>query len=1016
MVRAKRKKNGTSSGGSSRPDFKRIKKKVGRRAPKKLNDTDTTIRTKNIVVREQSVVTRDRGAAGTFAEGAATDATDPSQIVSLRRRMSISEMLAQANHHKGSIRRDAIEELRDTVKHYGVRSRGVSLALGTILRALMEKMSDEDKLVRAAQRSLMETLIGNDGVSSWFLPFVDLYVSHTRAAFSSLSMGVRLDALRSVDMLVNAFPDVARSRENEFVPLYASLLTAALRPPNASQTANHSTVGSLRLGSSNGNESGAQEGRERIVQRFSRVVESSHRFFSMLFSSPQRGGSQNDGERAAAAAVEGSLAVFCARPFSTLRMPPAMEHSGSKSGNVDAAKRAIGLRDSYLSCLESALQGWTQYSDAKANSRRYRSRAKGSISIPDLKCASSRLVAAVARRIAQTYDEQTYPPKLLESKILWPLDMHFAACYPVVGAGALAFQMNEAWASVAVTVASLRRRARVIENAKTTLQVVRESWLGNALELETFLYAPLPGTFASAPSAEATERVSSAQASISFLILSTAHDALNVASNPSVMQDGSGLAVLFETFADSFASIAAKMGDSNLVNSVMHAYVKGAGFLLNPQAARIAHAAASHGGASMGACIAAARWIDDIVPPRVASRLLEMLPRCIWTACRNGDLTVAREAAQVLRECALKAPRNGPFSESWSKVASRLSPVMYAQRKKDKTPLWGPFFHLPVNLQSIIVDAIQSNPVDALPRSCQRALVLCALRMCQVDACSVSMMTRVVHVPFERFACGMCSSPDESVPALLSFVVSVVWGNEQTDAAKPDEAYLERRQSLIECVVGRLNQLPADYPLMAVLSTCAISLSSAFAPDAEKLQESRVLAHFDQGGAASVHIQLKLRGILDLFSSIEKNDSAQNMGRNDKVLALLHVYVCVLLASSSSPYKSEGKFADMQQELNAVCCARFLSSSPGALCLFAEHLAAFASSCSASIGKSIAQHVLSSFCATLHRPALAAHISDNDLSRSGLPSALDQLIDAVKRMDHEFAASFDEMLRVAALR
>ena len=45
----------SASGAGSRPDFKRIKKKVGRRAPKKLNETDTTFKTKNIVVREQSL-------------------------------------------------------------------------------------------------------------------------------------------------------------------------------------------------------------------------------------------------------------------------------------------------------------------------------------------------------------------------------------------------------------------------------------------------------------------------------------------------------------------------------------------------------------------------------------------------------------------------------------------------------------------------------------------------------------------------------------------------------------------------------------------------------------------------------------------------------------------------------------------------------------------------------------------------------------------------------------------------
>ena len=110
---------------------------MGRRAPKKLNETDTTFKTKNIVVREQSVVSRKlRALWSGRGRQRNVEVADPRKIISSRRRLTIDEMLAQADHHKGTVRREAIEELRDTVKAYGVHSGGISLSLGTILGLL----------------------------------------------------------------------------------------------------------------------------------------------------------------------------------------------------------------------------------------------------------------------------------------------------------------------------------------------------------------------------------------------------------------------------------------------------------------------------------------------------------------------------------------------------------------------------------------------------------------------------------------------------------------------------------------------------------------------------------------------------------------------------------------------------------------------------------------------------------------------------------------------------------------
>ena len=85
-------------------------------------------------------------------------------------------------------------------------------------------------------------------------------------------------------MLLESFPRIAREQEAILVPLYASLLSSALRPPDASQTGGLGSMPS-RAKSSQGKGGAAGSQGSKITLRFARVVESAHLLFSVLGSS-----------------------------------------------------------------------------------------------------------------------------------------------------------------------------------------------------------------------------------------------------------------------------------------------------------------------------------------------------------------------------------------------------------------------------------------------------------------------------------------------------------------------------------------------------------------------------------------------------------------------------------------------------------------------------------------------------------------------------------------------------------
>ncbi|KAI6677920.1 hypothetical protein NL676_038716 [Syzygium grande] len=170
-------------------DFKKIKRKVGRKLPPPKNATNTEIKSRAIVLPEQSV------------------ASDRAGLAVNKKGLTLKELLQQTSHHNPKVRRDALMGIKDLFLKHPDELR---LHMYAVIEKLRERIGDDDKLVREALYQLFKSVIfpsckeltlqGNQG------PFVSLMMAYIFNAMTHLAVDVRLMAFRFLGLVVLHYP------------------------------------------------------------------------------------------------------------------------------------------------------------------------------------------------------------------------------------------------------------------------------------------------------------------------------------------------------------------------------------------------------------------------------------------------------------------------------------------------------------------------------------------------------------------------------------------------------------------------------------------------------------------------------------------------------------------------------------------------------------------------------------------------------------------------------------------
>ena len=212
------------------PDFKRIKAKVGKRAPKQLNLTDTSFKAVSVTVRnQQSSIGVETSRTGPAAA--------PSELVSSKGRTWL-ELTTQLHHPAAAVRTSALKGLHDALllQRPAPQSQGdnktknqnnnnyapssvVHSVLSTILSPVAKSASvdDDDRVREAGFKVLEELLLYHNGTANHngqqsrhtslddnkalWKPFLPLLTAFAASGLHSLDRGIRRDGAKLVKLL-----------------------------------------------------------------------------------------------------------------------------------------------------------------------------------------------------------------------------------------------------------------------------------------------------------------------------------------------------------------------------------------------------------------------------------------------------------------------------------------------------------------------------------------------------------------------------------------------------------------------------------------------------------------------------------------------------------------------------------------------------------------------------------------------------------------------------------------------
>ncbi|PRQ44133.1 putative pre-rRNA-processing protein IPI1/Testis-expressed sequence 10 protein [Rosa chinensis] len=166
-------------------DFKKIKRKIGRKLPPAQNATNTEIKSKAIVLPEQSVASEKAGLAVN------------------KKGLTLKELLQQTSHYSSKVRKDALLGIKDLfLKH----PEELRLHKYAVIEKLRERIGDDDRLVRETLYQLFKSVIFPGFKEDNQELFVSLMMAYIFNSMTHLAIDVRLMAFKILELVIQYYP------------------------------------------------------------------------------------------------------------------------------------------------------------------------------------------------------------------------------------------------------------------------------------------------------------------------------------------------------------------------------------------------------------------------------------------------------------------------------------------------------------------------------------------------------------------------------------------------------------------------------------------------------------------------------------------------------------------------------------------------------------------------------------------------------------------------------------------
>ncbi|KAI8971431.1 Rix1 complex component [Mycotypha africana] len=242
-------------------DFKKKKLKVGKKKAVPDSYTDTSFKSKSVVLPNQSIT------------------EDKSHEVTTKRNLTMSDLVAQLRHYNSGVKKDALAGLTELCNGH---PQLLASSLGLVVNGLLKLFIDDDHEVRkATYKFLNETFTELHRVD--LQPFMPLLIMYTCSAMTHIFEDVRLDAVKLMDLWIKMTPDIVVSKFwNRITGNYMSLLTVDSNSVNTSS----STGAMLKITSSTNVNAAVNRSHLQVHKSKLRLLQSLSLFLEAGLSTP----------------------------------------------------------------------------------------------------------------------------------------------------------------------------------------------------------------------------------------------------------------------------------------------------------------------------------------------------------------------------------------------------------------------------------------------------------------------------------------------------------------------------------------------------------------------------------------------------------------------------------------------------------------------------------------------------------------------------------------------------------
>lgn len=184
-------------------DFKKRKVKIGRKLPPPKNATNTEVKSKAIILPEQSV------------------AADKAGLAVNKKGLTLKELLSQTSHHNAKVRRDALMGIKDL---FSKHPEELVLHKYRVVEKLRERIGDDDKVVRRSLYDLFKLVILPSCKEDNQELITSLLMAYIFNAMTHLAADIRFMAFDFLDLTLEYYPPCFSSYAEKIFQNYEDIL------------------------------------------------------------------------------------------------------------------------------------------------------------------------------------------------------------------------------------------------------------------------------------------------------------------------------------------------------------------------------------------------------------------------------------------------------------------------------------------------------------------------------------------------------------------------------------------------------------------------------------------------------------------------------------------------------------------------------------------------------------------------------------------------------------------------